>query len=521
MEIKKGIASKERIILLGMILSKRFLKGVSPFFDSSKDCFASAHTKVVAKWCWDYYKKYDRPIVDNLKNIFEIEKDNLNDDAKKNIELFLTSVSDEYERVGKFNSGYALDIAEGYFKYRTIANLKTSLGKKLATNDIQSAEDMIESYTSNIAMKTATWVNPLNIDIIKDAFDVESKETIMRMSGKFGEIIGDLEREFFVGILGKSGIGKTWMLLFFAMSALMKGYNVLFVNLELSAKQLEKRMYHFLTGLPAEKDKGGHYIPVFDCLSNQNGTCRLPQRTNKRPLVIKGSKLESVEDNKKYLPCVACRHIEKKKEEKGKKKKIIYYKPATWFRFINKKAISSEVVIKRVDNILSCNLLKGGKIRLLSYPSGTLTIHELRRQVNLLTHYEGYIPDVIVTDYADKFAAKSKEGHRFQLCEIWEGHKALGQEFHSLVVTGSQSSAVRGEGDTKAYDWAEAAFKLNLIDLGIGFNQSLDEKKEGILRAFIAKHRHDYFTTDRQVMILQALKLGGMYLDSEYLNTKK
>lgn len=491
MEIKKTI-NKERIILLGMILSEKFLKGISGIFDEAKKCFATEHTKTVAQWSWDYYVKYKKAPVEDIKNIYEVEKEKLSDDNKRSIELFLESISEEYRRTRKFNDEYALDIAEEYFKYRSLTNLKSDLAKNLSVNNIEIAENLVEQYTSKIAMKTVSWVDPLSEERIRNLFDYEEKDKLFKLPGKLGDIIGSFEREFLVAIVGKPGIGKTWMLLFIALHALVKGHNVLFVNLELSARQLEKRIYQFFTARPTKKTKEVE-IPVFDCTLNQDNSCRRDERTSHVKIGEKG-----------YLPCDKCR------EDKTLWQREVYFKA------IRRREISQNNVLAKIKNLLAHRLLWGGQIRTLTYPSGALTVGELRRQISLLVDYEGFIPDLIVTDYADKFKSHlSKDQYRFQIKEIWEGHKAIAQEYHCVVATASQSSAARKDEDTKDYDWAESVFKKDLIDVGITLNRSREDFKRGILRAGIAKHRHDGYDIDAEVAILQSLTLGRQYLDSE------
>ena len=497
-------AGKERIILLGMILSKRFLKTISLFFDSNKNYFATEHTKIVAKWAWEYWQKYQKPCSDNLKNIFESEKEKIPEGSAELVEQFLVGISDEYQRAGKFNVRYAIDIAEEYFRYQAISNLKIGLEKKLAVKNLEGAEDLISSHTSNVSMQENGWINPFSKTQIKNVFATEESDLLMRMHGAFGEMIGDIEREFLIGILGKTGIGKTWLLLFFAMSALYKGYNVVFVNLELSDKQLMKRIYHYITGLPAEKNEGEILVPVFDCKLNQNNTCRRSERTCNVGLSLSGNKLPDFNSSpENYKTCKVCR----KKDRQA-------YSVATWFEKIRRKAINQTKVVRRVNNLLSCNFTRGGKLRIISCPSGTLTVTELKRKIKQLINTEGFIPDMIVTDYADKFKGE-KGSERFEIKGIWEGHKALGQEFHACVVTASQSSAARSGRDTKHYDWAEASFKKDLIDIGVTLNQKEAEKQACVLRVSLAKHRHEYFSHKRQVILLQALNLGRPYLDSE------
>lgn len=508
MEIKtNNETGKERIILLGMILSKRFLKAIAPFFDSTKNYFATEHTKIIAKWCWQYWQKYQKPCVENLKNIFEIEKETIPEDSVELVEQFLAGISDEYQRAGKFNIKYAIDIAEGYFKYQSISNLKTGIEKKLAVKNLEGAEELISQHTSCVSIQENGWINPFEKNQIKSVFAEEETDLLMRLHGAFGEMIGDIEREFLIGILGKTGIGKTWLLLLFAMSALYKGFNVVFVNLELSDKQLMKRIYHYVTGLPAERNAGKIIVPVLDCKLNQNNTCRKPERTCNVGLnLVRGQIPDFDSAPETYKACKACR--KKNKQD---------YHTATWVERITRKAIGQTKVIRRVNNLITCNFTRGGKLRIISCPSGSLTITELRKKIKQLTNIEGFIPDVIVTDYADKFRGE-KGSERFEIKGIWEGHKALGQEFHACVVTASQSSAARSGRDTKHYDWAEASFKKDLIDIGIMLNQKETEKKAGVLRTSLAKHRHESFSHKKQVILLQSLVLGRPYLESEKIS---
>jgi replicative DNA helicase len=142
---------------------------------------------------------------------------------------------------------------------------------------------------------------------------------------------------------------------------------------------------------------------------------------------------------------------------------------------------------------------------------------KFRAYLHNLEHYENFIPDVIVTDYADKFAPEDKRlSPRHQLRQIWEEHKALAQERHCLVITASQSSAARTEKDTKQGDWSEAISKLELVDVGFILNQTPDEKREGLMRVVVAKQRHDDFDILGEVKVLQCYKIGKPYLDSYY-----
>jgi len=50
-------------------------------------------------------------------------------------------------------------------------------------------------------------------------------------------------------------------------------------------------------------------------------------------------------------------------------------------------------------------------------------------------------------------------------------------------------------------------------------NQTPVEKREGIMRLGIIAHRHEEFDEFTQVQVLQQLKIGQPYLDSEVLRS--
>ena len=159
-------------------------------------------------------------------------------------------------------------------------------------------------------------------------------------------------------------------------------------------------------------------------------------------------------------------------------------------------------------------LKRAGKIRLVEYPPRTLSITELKAYLYNLEHYEDFITDVLVTDYADEFLVEGKFGqYRHGISEVWAGHKALAGERKMAVITGSQSNTARTGKDIKKGDWAEDISKLGKIDGAMAINKNAEDQKRGIARIGILKNRHgeDSFES---IAVTQQLNLGKIYLDS-------
>lgn len=296
---------------------------------------------------------------------------------------------------------------------------------------------------------------------------------------------------------------NTWWLMLTGLRALFAGYNVLFLSLEMSEKEMGRRIQHYINSAPTRKWAGEMLIPVFDCEKNQKGTCTLSKRISKKDLTSKDGMIENFDDAPaNYKPCTVCMDLKNKE-----------FKCKSWFRKTTKEELTLEKALKKKTALKRSAMIRGAKFRLIEQPSGKYTMNEFRSLLYNLEHYENFVPDIIITDYADKFKSESRD-YRHGINEVWEGHKGLAQEKNCLVVTASQSNTARTGKDIGQGAWAEDIRKLNLIDVGIGLNMTPEEKKMGIMRALVMAQRHDYFDTLAQVKLLHQLKIGRPYLDS-------
>lgn len=505
MSIVQGVIGREKMpdarferqIVTGIIVSTEFLKGVYPIY--REGCLRIPFARTIAIWVLEYFEKYQVSPGKQIEEIFRDKKDSISDlDEIEMIESFLTDISNEYVKGETFNAGYLLDKTENHFRELSLKNLTNEIKKSLIGGRIEEAEALVKGYNRVTRIQTKG-VDPItDTKIIASALDDTSGDKLFSLPGVLGETIGPLERGWLFSFVGSSGTGKTWWLMLTALRALFAGYNVVFVSMEMSEKQMTRRIQHWINALPSRKWAGELLIPVFDCLKNQSGFCNKSTRTNSI----------SFKDKKKYLPCVECMNTPE-------------YDLATWFKTITKEELTISHAIEKSRAIKRSALLRGNSFKLVTYPSRTATIQDIKVYLHNLENYEDFIPDVIVTDYADKVRpSDSRQQWRHQLAEIWEGHKSLAQEKNCLVVTASQSNTARTGKDIKQGDWAESISKLELSDAGMSINMTAEDKEQGIMRATVMKQRHDDFNLIQEVMVLHALKIGRPYLSS-YLMPKK
>ena len=453
----------ERSIIIGMITSTEFLQGIVPIYQEG--CLRIPFARTVAKWCLKYFNQYQIAPGKYIEDIFRDQKNSIPDpDEVDMVETFLSDISNEYIKGETFNAKYILDKAENHFRELSLKNLTKEIQKTLIGGRVEEAEALVKGYTRITRMQTKG-VNPVtDSKVIASALDDSSGDRLFSLPGVLGETIGTFERGWLFSFVGASGVGKTWWLMLTALRALFAGLNVVFISMEMSEKQMTRRIQHWINGQPTRRWAGELLIPVFD---NNSETGVSYETITRKELTIR-------------------------------------------------QAVQKSQALKRSA------LVRGNSFKLITYPSRSITMNDINVYLHNLEYYDEFIPDVIVTDYADKVKpSDSRQQWRHQIAGIWEAHKALAQEKNCLVVTASQSNTARTGKDIRQGDWAEAIAKLELCDVGMAINMSSDNKKKGIMRALVVKQRDDYFDLMQEIMVLHQLKIGRPYLSSKLIEQKE
>jgi hypothetical protein len=203
-----------------------------------------------------------------------------------------------------------------------------------------------------------------------------------------------------------------------------------------------------------------------------------------------------------YSPCTFC---------KGR----IDFEPTSFLSIENRRSLTYQRAIRK-GRSLSRMKLRGKEIKFIQFPSGVFTMDDLDRYLDMLESNEGFIPDIIVTDYADKFRANNtRQDHRHQINEIWLAHKGLAQRRNCLVVTASQTNVSRKKNrDIGESDYDEDIRKRSHLNKSIALNQNPWEKKNGIMRISCIKERGARYSVLEQCCVLQCLDIGIPLVDS-------
>jgi hypothetical protein len=130
---------------------------------------------------------------------------------------------------------------------------------------------------------------------------------------------------------------------------------------------------------------------------------------------------------------------------------------------------------------------------------------------------EGFVPDVIVIDYADILTTETQMEERHKQNKIWKQLRSLSQEGHCLVVTATQADAKSYEsGLLHMKNFSEDKRKYGHVTAMYGLNQDKDgrEKNIGLMRINEIVLREGDYNTSKTITVLHNLRRGRPFLGS-------
>lgn len=504
----------ERKILIGLIASDQFIRAIAPIW--SIHYMQASTAKLLASWCIDYFERYNKSPYQEIDSIFtEKIRDGMDADDIDYIGEILESLSEEYSETDT-NIEYLIDQTRRYFTTQKLKLYAESILDRIDEGDIATAEQEAMTYIpSDDEDGISSIVDPFtSAALIKEAF-TEQNETLIKFPKALGQFWNDqLVRGGFVAITGPEKSGKTFLLMEFAMRAMMTGNNVAFFQAgDMTEKQQIRRMAIYLAKRSdRERYCGERYIPCVDCWYHQVDTCDHPDREEldgylfhedmEQKLVTHNMLMEALEEHPNHTPCRNCKNM------RGAVwlEKHDAVKPLTWKdAYKNMRAWK-----KRFDHAF----------KLATYPNETLTMQEINNLLNLWERQEDFKPDVVVIDYADILAPdqdSAKLDGRSQVNKIWQRMRKLSQEKQCLLITATQAAASSyGKETITLTDFSEDKRKYAHTTATYSLNQTDEEKKIGIMRLGELVIRESEFDRTRQVKVLQCLQRGRPFIGSYF-----
>lgn len=494
--------SEEKKILTGMITSTSFIREVFPM--AKKDYFQSPFSQMVFSWIEEYYTKYHQAPVKHIEDIYEIKKGSIADEDKRMVASFLSDLSEQYDE--SFNEQFYKDRAGVYFKSQDIINRSKRAKSFAELGELDKAEDEFVGFKQ--VYKQISNVSKIHMPEYVDYLNDDDSDHLLKFPGGLGELFGWWDREWLVAVQAGYGTGKTTFLQEIRLLAIQERLKVAEFSLEMSAKRLARRFYKRITQMP-DQEKAIFY-PVFDCYWNQIGTCRKPQRIGRVALVANSEapKPPWQHEPSGYQVCTACRSDRKNRDDYG---------TATWYQKIVRESIGTTEIKATLKAMLDSF---GDNHRLICYPRFTANLEDIQRDLDMLEYTEGFVPDVVIVDYADILRPEDDRivNEEQLLNRTWMALSKMANERHCLVVTASQIKTEalvkkkRGKmGDASGSARAKYAHTQFVFALA----QTDEEKNNGIMRVNVIKNSDGEQNESKEVIVLQALDIGCGLLDSE------
>lgn len=511
----------ERRIVIGLITSTEFLQEIRPLWDNR--LLKSNAARRLAHWSIEYFDKYKVAPMRQMEAIFydKVKKDKVPNDVAEEIEQdILPGLSEEYEQ--GINYAYLLEQAKEYLLERSLVVHTDKIKALLEEGKVADAEAVALNFAAKIK-ELSTDIDlstEQSLDRIDAAF-AETGDIVISYPGALGELWNDqLVRGAFVALMASEKRGKSYMLLDFAMRAAKQGKKVAFFQAGdmTEGQQLRRMCVYQAKRSDKEKYCGTFYIPTKDCIYNQFDECDKAERecdfgifTEKekrqlKPTVRASITLEmlkeKVKENPDYRPCHNCSEWR--------------HKPwgAIWLK---KKEVRSPLNAEIAKTHMKEFFIdKRRQFRLSTHANGTLSVGEIEAIMDKWEKNDGFVPHLIVVDYADLLIGTTKE-FRHQQNEIWKGLRSLSQKKHALVITVTQADAKSYEKDRitlanysedkRKYAHVTAIYALNQDNTG-------REKEIGIMRIGELLIREGEGNSQRDVYVLQSLRTGQPIIGS-------
>jgi replicative DNA helicase len=508
----------ERRIITGLIVSTDYLDKVRKSWNPN--LLGSKTARHISQWCIEFYDKYQAAPGKEIESIYLEKTKGFKEADKEDIEDIIASLSDEYEHVEKFNVDYLLTQTLQYFDEVTLKNFVDDLTQDLDDGNVLEAKKKAYEFSPEITTATA------ELDLSSEE---KLREAISRAFGtvaqpvvtyprQLGEMLNtQLVRGAFVAFMGPEKRGKTFFMMDMGIRAANQKANVAFFQAgDMTESQQLMRMMINLTGKSNLPEYSGvMYEPVRDCTQNQLDLCRLPEREcNFGPFegktehylrneVTYNELLTALKENKDYKPCTNCSK---------------YWKSYWGTPWLEKVDTGKPLTEKEAQEASRKFFIQEGKrFRLSVHTSGTLTVNNIESILNLWERKDGFVPDLILVDFADILASDNKGEFRHQENEKWMKLRALSQKKHALVVTATWTDAGSYDKellslknfseDKRKYGHVTAMYGLNMDPKG-------REKEIGILRINQIVIREAAFLNSTVVHVLQNLRRGRPALSS-------
>ena len=460
MKVEKISGKVERTVLTGMVVDKTVLGRIAGRW--KEDLFKARWSNIVGGWCVNYFKEFKDAPKKNMVGLFESWASESQDkETVALVEKFLVSLSDEYEQLAKdSNSEYVLDLAGKHFERTALQRLAESVQGDLDLGKVKRAARRVVEYCK-LDLGVGEAINVLNDKEAMQAAFEDQMEPILEYPGELNNFFkGQLTRDAFVAILAPEKRGKSWWLQDMAWRGMQQRRKVAFFSVgDLTRNQMMRRFAIRASRRPLRPK-----------------SIRYPKSIQ----IVDGAPIVKFEDR-------------------------TYDKPLSWqTAYAASKEVQSKT--RTHDELL----------RLSVHPMSSLSVRGID---GILDEWEreGWIPDIVIVDYADILDMPDGDDERSKHNAVWKALRGLSQKRHCLVITATQADAASYQADVLSRsNFSEDKRKLAHVTGMFALNQTADEKKLGVMRLNWIVLREEEFLENQCIFVAGCLAVANPAIRSVF-----
>ena len=415
------------------------------------------HYRHIAARCYDYIDKYKKAPKDHLPDILSDKIEAEGREAELYIET-IESISSAREGI---NAIYVMSQLETFIKRQSLRSVAVEFNRALLKDTEESLDEastlMAKANTATLSVfdpgiRLSDKRSLAFLDMQEQAFPTGVPELDKRG-------FGPTRKELWLYIADTKG-GKTWALMQLGKMAALHRFKVCHVSLEMSRERCAQRYYQSLFAISKRKETFRNTKFKKDKLGRITGY-----------------------DNVRVQPSLSY-------DDPNVRKKL------------------ERRITRHADRLLDNIIIR-------DFPMGTLTVNQLKAYLDNLEQSERFVPDLLILDYPDLLRL-DKDNYRLSIDEVYKDLRGIASARNMAVAVVSQSHRAGAKAKQVGADnVAEAYSKIAHADTIITRSQTMQEKKLGLARLFVAGGRND---EDRMTIVIsQQYGMGTYVVDSSLM----
>lgn len=457
-EVKDG--KSEQQVVIGMITDSAALGRIATKW--GKDMLPSKWSNMIGGWCVNYFNEYGKAPRRTIRSLFDswVEKGRRDKEVVNQVDRFLSGLSDEFTKSKKHNPDYIVDLAAKVFNIHRARKIVEGVEADLTNGDLDKAWARF-SGSDKVELGEGACIDVLgDVDAIREAFEYK-RDPLIEFDGALGQFWQDaIERDAFISLLGPEKRQKTWFEIDLAWRAMMQRRRVAFFEVgDMSQNQIMRRFMVRASGRPLRP-----------C------TVRYPTK------------------------------IKRRKKQQENEPALVQFKEREF-----KKALTWRTAVQACEQLRTDKLKSNDALlKLACYPNDTVSIKDIRTVLDGWVR-GGWVPDIVVIDYADILAPiNDNDDERVGINKTWKQMRALAQTLHCCVITATQANRGSYKAFTLGREHVSDDKRKHAHVTGmLGLNQTAMEKESQIMRLNWLDLRERDFSETKCVHLAGCLAIGN------------